>query len=185
MKLKKEDMITVIFGIILVFIVMGIVIILDKTKQTTPPPKPLPTAAPNATPQPTTPALNGRPVLLYDAKAQDKLLTAIENRQTQSQDDRFAKAQILSQLPEGQQSGILFSSPQIQIEYVHSPDLFMVEVLTTDIKSAKDAANVWFRARGLSQKAICTLPVEFYMNYDVANQMRQTNVIFSPLGNGC
>ncbi|MGI8420163.1 MAG: hypothetical protein ACR2LN_06010 [Candidatus Levyibacteriota bacterium] len=182
-KRKSEDVAAVILGIILVLIVLGILLVIGKShrasQQTTSTPPPIPTSAPTPAP------LNGHPPVMYEQRAMDKILKAIEDRKTLSQDDVVAKANILSLLPPGQQSGSLYYNSDISIEYIHSADLFQVEVLTTDIKTAKDEANVWLRAHGLSQEAICILPVEFYLNYDIANQLRQSNITFSPLGNGC
>jgi hypothetical protein len=187
MRRKKEDFVVIGFAVVLLIIIFIIVVVLTTSSQTPNvqqkgiTPVPVTTAAPT----PTIPPYNGKPTVLYDSAAQDKLINSIKERKSLSQSDMVAKATILAQLPAGQQSGILYTTPLMQIEYIHSADLFQVEILTTDLKSAKNAANVWFRARGISQEAICTLPVEFYLNYDIAKQLRQTNIIFSPLGNGC
>jgi hypothetical protein len=182
---KSEDIVAIIFGVVLILIIIGILVVLARQTSTTrqqgsgrtPTSKPVPTT--------TSAPLNGRPQVYYNEKAEDKLLDAIKQKKTLSHDDVVAKAKILATLPPGQQSGSLYYNADISIEYIHSADLFQVEILTTDIKTAKDEANVWLRARGLSQNAICTLPVEFYLNYDIANQLRQSTSTFNPLANGC
>ncbi|MGH7203961.1 MAG: hypothetical protein ACREHC_05955 [Candidatus Levyibacteriota bacterium] len=182
-KRKSEDVAAVILGIILVLIVMGILLVIGNSQRTSQQNKYIPTPSPK--PTPTVAPFDGKPPVTYDDKAEENLLERFENRQPLSHDDVVAKTNILSLLPTGQQSGALYYNSDISIEYIHSADLFQVEILTTDIKSAKDEANMWLRSHGLSQQAICTLPVEFYLNYGIANQLRQSNITFSPLGNGC
>jgi hypothetical protein len=181
---KSEDIVAIIFGVVLVLIILGILVVLAKQTNTT---KQTAGGTPTSAPVPTTTSapLDGKPPVYYNEKAEDKLLDAIKKKQTLSHDDVVAKANILASLPPGQQSGVIYSNSDISIEYIHSADLFQVEILTTDIQTAKNEANVWLRAQGLSQQAICTLPVEFYLNFDIANQLRQSNITFNPLGNGC
>jgi hypothetical protein len=183
MKIRKEDIISIIFGVILVLIVFFIVFILATTHQTAQltqnsiqvTPSPIPSQVPEG----------ANPPLTYDKTASNKLLDYFENRRTLSSDDTFAKANILSQLPAGQQSGVIDTTQNYSIDYEHAPDMFQVEILTPNIQDAKNEANVWFREHGLSQVGICTLPVEFYMNRAVAESLRNRNIIFSPLPNGC
>ena len=192
MKRKKEDIVVIVFASILVIIVFIIVLTVRNSKVSQLPQQNTVTTQTStninstiAPPTPTSPSTNGNPAVLYDSAAQDKLINAIQDRKSLSQNDMVAKANIIAQLPNGEKSGIVYSDPTLNIEYISSADLFQVEIRTTDIQSAKNAANVWFRAHGLSQQAICTMPVEFYLNYDIANHLRQTNIVFSPLGNGC
>lgn len=186
MKRKKEDYLVIGFGVILVIIISLIAIMTSNFSRTTEKgsPEQIPTTVkPSITK--ILPTANTRPPLLYDDKAQDKLLELIKNRRIQSNADTLAKNKVLTLLPQGKQSGILRETRAVRIDYTKSADLFQVEILTTDIKAAKDEANIWFREQGLSQEAICTLPISFYMNYEVANQIRNTDILFNPLGNGC
>jgi hypothetical protein len=187
MRRKKEDYFVIALGLILVVIISLIAIITanfstDRGNEriaTTPSPSAPPL------PSPTLGAANSRPPLLYEEEAQEKLIELIKNRRPLSEDDRFAKAKVLSNVPQGEAYGIVYQSRNITIDYTKSADMIQVEILTTNIQAAKNEANIWLRTQGLSQEAICTLPVMFYMNYEVANQIRQTDVVFSPLGNGC
>jgi len=180
MRRKKEDFVIIGFAFILLVIIFILLYISLQPKE------PLPqTPLPTAIPEPTTAALDGKPAILYDEQQENKLMDYVKNRRSLGSEDHLAKANILASLPNGERSGVLTQTKNIQIDYTHSADIFQVEILTTDIQAAKNEANLWFRARGLSQKAICTLPVEFYMSFDVANTLRQTNIIFNPLGNGC
>ncbi len=116
---------------------------------------------------------------------QDSFLEYVKNRRTLSESDASTKKQILALLPPEEDSGVLYQTPTISIEYVHEPDLFQVEILTEDIPAAKNEATTWFKAKGMSQEGICLLPVQFYLNYDVANELKKTNITFNPLSDGC
>lgn len=179
MRRKKEDYIVMVFAGILLLIVGVIVFLLlspNETPQSNIPQK--------NTPQQTSETTDNPPVL-YNETAQEKLLEKLDNRAPLSTDDSFAKAKILALLPSGEASGILFQSQNISIDYTASADQFQVEILTTNIAQAKAEANVWFRSHGMSQEGICDYPVNFYLNWDIAEQLRGKNIEFSPLPNGC
>jgi hypothetical protein len=190
MRRKKEDIIVLIFASILTLIVLGIafvaltssrVPIQPKEKHFTPPTrvptKPTPTLEPSSEETQTTPPV------LYDQKASDLLLERVENRLTLSNDDIIAKAKILA--PINGESGYVYQTERIYIEYVKSADLFLVEIRTSNIDQAKAEAVLWFQTQGVSQEGICNYPVEFYLNYNVAEYLRGSNVVFNPLANAC
>ncbi len=179
MKGRKQDILVIIFAATLLIIIILIAFFALTANLSQ---KPL---VPTPTPSPTPVALNGEPPVLYDKTAEDKLLDVIQKRPPLSSADSFAKANILSLLPAGKQSGILYETNIIRIDYTHSADIFQVEILTTDIQAAKNEANLWFRSHGVSQQGICIYPVSFYLNSDVAAMLRPTKIIFNPLANGC
>jgi hypothetical protein len=122
----------------------------------------------------------------YDNAAQDRILEKIQNREPLSKSDEIAKAKTLSLLPKGEKSGTLYTSKNIQITYVSGKtDNFLVEILTKDISRAKVEGVKWFINRGFSQQFICDYPVEFYLNFDLKTQLRETKTIFSPLPPKC
>ena len=82
--------------------------------------------------------------------------------------DEAAKERLLAQLPNGQHSGNLYQSSIVSIDYVQGPDLFQVEVLTTNVAQAKAQAVAWFEQKGFSQEGICHLPLSFYLNFQVS-----------------
>lgn len=188
---KSSDVAAILLGIVLFLVVLGILIVLARQKnapqvsqnELTPTPSQTGTGM-TATTTTTAPG-SGKPPVFYSKSATDKLLSAMEKKEPLSQTDVIAKANILTLLPARQPSGVVFKNNLISIEYVYTADLFMVEILTTDISAAKSAANIWFRSHGISQQAICKMPVDFYINYDVSMQLRGKNLNFSPLGNGC
>lgn len=190
---KKEDLVVIILGTVLVIVVSVIAIISANYSRSEPQREEQEnkevTTAPTqqaAQPQNTIPDFtNTRPPLLYDKRSDEVMMDLIENRRPISNADSLAKARILTLLPQGTLSGIVHETRNIRIDYIHSADLFQVEILTTNVQQAKEEANVWFREQGQSQEAICTLPVVFYVNYDVANELRDTDIVVSSLSNGC
>lgn len=182
-RIQFGDLATITLGLILLVIVLGIAVVVKMSRGNT---DQITTVSPTATPISATPVpQNGKPPVFYNETAENRLLDAIKSKQPLSHEDVVAKANILTILPAEKRSGILYKDSRVSIEYVNSADLFMVEILTPDIITAKAAANIWFRSHGISQKAICTMPVEFYLNYYVARQTSQPFTNFSPLGNGC
>jgi hypothetical protein len=113
---------------------------------------------------------------------QKKLLDLVQNRRPLSQADQNAKAKILSNFPQGQDSGVVYKTSTISVEYVHSPDLFQVDILTNNISAAKAEAVAWFQKQGMSQQGICSLPLTFYLDFQINNQQKGS---FNPLPEGC
>jgi hypothetical protein len=197
-KLKIENIIIFTSAIILLLIVGSIIYITSSrqslnspTQQqlqinTTPAPQPtqniLPPAIINT--QPIYPSPNEPPVR-HDKQAQDSLLEKLRNRKSLSSSDTAAKTKMLSLLPQGEQSGILHATASAKIEYVNSADMFIVEILTADINSAKREAGNWFTNQGFSQDAICNYPIMFYLNWEISNQIKNLNITFNPLPLNC
>ncbi len=122
----------------------------------------------------------------YDESAQDRVLEKIEHRSPLSENDAAAKAKTLNLLPKGENSGTLYSSPKILITYVSGKtDNFQVEILTGDIKRAKEEGVKWFLDHGFSKEFICDYPVEFYLNFDLKTKLRNKKTIFNPLPPNC
>ncbi len=189
MKIKKEHLILIIFSAVMLLIVFAIAY-LALTTPTKPNNKPIGTISPSPvytghiaiSPTPVNP---GVPPVSYSSDATDRLIEKVQNHPQLSDSDIAAKQKILSFLPQGKTSGYVYQSSTVQIEYLKSPDAFLAEILTIDIaQSKKDAVN-WFKVQGMSQKGICDLPVSFYLNSRVANQLRNLNIKFSPLAEGC
>lgn len=179
---KKEDYIPIVFGLIL----MGIVFLISyfALSQSRPEPQsiaPTPTLIPTSTVSQS----GTEPQVRFDKEAQQRLLEKVNKRPPLSVADKAAKEKILSKLPAGKLSGILYETTNTNIEYVSSADLFMVEIKTIDVAQAKADANVWFRSQGISQKGICDLPVMFYLNAQVLENIHNINIQFSPVGTGC
>lgn len=129
---------------------------------------------------------DNRPSPLVSTSPEEKvLLDRFENREPLSQSDTQAVANILKILPPNEKSGIMYESGAIRIDYVASADIFQVEILTTATEQAKAEGAVWFKSRGLSQKGVCEYPVQFYLNFEIGRQLKETGTLFSPLAPGC
>jgi len=176
------DILIIAFAVILLAIV-GVIAFVSLSPSEPTQRKLTPTPAPTLSSLET--PVNQDPPVLYNETDQEKLMDKLEHRETLSSDDAFAKAKILALLPSGEESGVLFQSSNVIIDYTSSADEFQVEILTTNIAQAKAEANVWFRSQGMTQQGICNDPVNFYLNWDVAEQLRGKDVKFSPLPNGC
>ena len=175
---KKEDYVLIGFACVLLGIVFGILVIMLQTK----PASPAQNTISGVTPSP---ILQTKPLVLYDESAQGRLLDKVINREPLKTGDTVARQNIISLLPQGQTSGVIYASQNISIEYVQSADMFTAEILGVDISQAKADANIWLRSEGLSQTGICNLPLMFYLGPDAIHYLEQTHVVFSPLPNGC
>ena len=60
-----------------------------------------------------------------------------------------------------------------------------VEITTTNIDQAKAEAVAWFVSHGLSQTGICDHPVSFMLNYNIADELQGSSIIFNPLPPDC
>jgi hypothetical protein len=185
---KKEYFILIIFAIILLGIVITIAYFalspveqVDDSSTT-----PSPTRSQNQSGQ--NDLLNEtktHPPIQYEQNSAQKMLDRLNNRIPLTQIDQAAKSKVLSLLPAGQLSGVLYRSQTVIVDYTNAADQFQAEILTVDIAQAKNDATTWFRSQGFSQQAICNLPVVFYLSRDVLNQLRGKNYIFNPLAEGC
>ena len=196
MKLSKQNHLAVGFAVILLIVVfsMAIISFTTKPRDTLPAPTPapdesidepltedttLPTRIPTALPV-------AIPLSqLYDKNAQEILLAKVTNRASLSDEDLAAKARILARLPAGQESGVLYESENIVIDYTHSADIFQVQIVTPSVKQAKTEGNNWFLTQGVSQQGICDLPVEFFLGFDTQGVIIDTSASFSPLADPC
>lgn len=126
---------------------------------------------------------NTVPPVSYSSTESDKLVEKIKKRIPLSSQGAATKQKLLTQL--GGVSGVLFTSSSVSIQYIKSPDLFQVEILSINIDSAKNESTSWFVAEGFSKEDVCNLPVSFFLNWDVANSLRNQNIVFNPLPEGC
>lgn len=160
------------FAIVLFLIIIAIGFIMLSPSLA---PHPLPTP----TPLPTIKEGN----VQYDLNAQHKLLQIAKNPPTLSSSDLEAKKKIIALVPSG--SEVVYQSTDFTIYYVNGADLFQGEILTTNITKAKREVVAWFKTQGMSQQGICGLPITFYLNYDVSQKLQYSNIVFSPLPEGC
>src|SRR3989344_1072848 len=130
------------------------------------------------TPSPT----STQPQVKYNPEKNDQLLNNVINRQTLTSSDVETKQKLINKL--NGKSGILQKTIDYQLEYILSPDLFQVEILNTDVNFAKKQATTWLIQQGFSLNGLCKLPVMFYLNQEVKNDLSNTDIEFNPLPEG-
>lgn len=134
-------------------------------------------------PSPFLPDLKPSTLSAYDLDSLEKDFQRIEKRQPLSEADAKTKTKLIDSL--GNRSEILVNNNLYQIEYVKSADSFMVEIKTSDIEQAKKGAVNWFVKQGLSKNGVCNLPVVFYLNSKVGDELEKENIKFNPVPEGC
>lgn len=182
MKIRREYLIAIFFGAVLTCIIIAMAFLTLSPRETEQGPSPTP-IAPNQTPR--SPQTKTNPPIQYEQDATKRMLDKLNTRPPLTPSDTAARKKILSFLPSGQISGVLYNSPTVTIDYTSAADQIQVEILTVDIAQAKRDATSWLRSQGLSQRGICDLPVVFYLSSDVLNQVRNKNFTLSPLAEGC
>lgn len=177
---RAQRLLIITLGLILLVIIVGLIIVIAGSgPQDTAPP--IPTTAPSLI----TPSAKTNPPVIYAPTGTQKMLDKLVNRSPLSGSDRAAKEKIIALLPSGQVSGIIYKSPTFNFEYISSADEFQSEILTVDIAQAKTDTISWLSTQGLSKNGVCSLPVVFYLNRNIANQLRSSNIKFNPLAEGC
>lgn len=144
----------------------------------------LPTAVPTLFQQPQQGEQDQtNPPIEYNPEGVRTLRDRLENKRPLSQSDRTIRQSMILALP--QSSGTIHQTSTYKIQYIRAPDLFMIEIRSTDIEQAKTDAVTWFYDQGISKFGVCDLPVVFYLNGATAQSLREQNVIFNPSPEGC
>ncbi len=180
MRIRKEDIIVIILaGILVLIVIIMIFISFNQGGQTS--------TAPSATvtTEPTLPSFLQEDPINYDVEASIKLWDKVDNKPPLSATDAAAKNTTIISILHGIESGVLYESPQVRLEYVKSLDMFLAEITTTKLSSAKAEVNTWLRGQGLTQEGICNLPVIFYVNLESAEKLQGENIVFKPSAPGC
>jgi hypothetical protein len=103
-----------------------------------------------------------------------------------AQNDQAVKEKLLTDILHGTTvSGVVYSSPTIQIEYVAAADLFQGEVKTTAIDAGKNEAVQWMVKKGFSKQGLCDLPLIFYLNTSISQTLPDKGADFNSLPDGC
>ena len=149
---------------------------------------PVPTPVPNAIPTTivpidTTTPTNIPPVSYTETNNNSTFETSITNRQPISSSDTTAKQTIISSLEPDHET--VYQTNTFTITYIYSYDMFQVELATTDIQQAENDAVAWFATKGLSKDGVCKIPVQFYPNFEVNQQLKQQGIEVPPLAIGC
>ncbi len=172
--------VTVLFAIIGVFIITCIVIVvyMNLSKQDLPDDSPT-----QPTPVPTFQGKAIRENVSYNTEAKRKTIDVIQNRQELSEQGRSTRQSIIGRL--NNTSGIVHKTAKYRLEYIASPDVFMAEILTTDINQAKEEVQDYLNKEGINQNDICYLPLVFYLSAFTSQSVKDTNTEFNPMPLGC
>lgn len=181
LKHRKQDIFVILLALVLINIILTIIslyFLQDKksTPQQTTTNIPTPTSVYEE---------NNNYTFKYNTEAHSKLADIIINRPPLSLQDQEAKTNLLQTTVKGFNSGIVYETPNVRVEYVQSVDMFLAEILTDEVQTAKNETNIWFRERGLTQKGICNLPVMFYFDRSKIESLQNKDMEFNPLPNSC
>lgn len=179
MKGHNQDYFVILLACVLLVITFTIAYISFTTKA-----EPAKTFIPLPTVAPTVISTAPLPVML-DNSAESRLANILTHRPPLSAADSAEKSSMLTNFLHGTNSGILFKNNDVQLEYVQSADMFMAEIYTTHTIQAKTETVNWLLGEGFSRQGICDLPVMFYLDPTVTQELQGQDVIFSPLANGC
>ena len=84
-----------------------------------------------------------------------------------------------------QKNGPLLLTENVIVIYDKKDELFKAEITTVRIEPAKREAITWFKEQGLSNEAICILPVTFTIDEKSAKSLQGLDIIFDPLPTEC
>lgn len=156
----------VITGLIIVIIV-GLLLTQGGTKPT----QFAPEERPKTDLPPYTEDIKGKPVF-----------TSKENRKEISKNATQIKTEII-QKKIGENRGTLLISEQsnYKIEYVPTPDVFLVTIMATPLDDSKREAEEWFTQRGLKTSDLCDFPVRFSLGIKDRTSVKS----FDPFPSGC
>lgn len=161
----------IIVVIVLLILIIFMVVLLQFRRASEPVSTPVPSAGiTQPTPNPSIPA--------YNPTGLEKDFQRISSKKELALTDREIRDQLIQTL--GNKSGVLDETEQYRIEYVKSPNSFMVEILDKSTEEAKLRAIEWFGSKGISDQGICNLPVVFYLSFEIEKQLREQGQSFDP-----
>lgn len=114
--------------------------------------------------------------------AATKIFPSKDERAKLSQDIQKIKQEIIAaKIPNKGKDILLYKDAAIEIEYIPSPDIFLVKVHKEPPDTYKKQAQGWFLESGLKESGLCILPVRFVLDF----KLKKANPNFSPLPDGC
>ena len=199
-KRRKEDIIVLVLALALGGVILGIAFVMLWQPKPAPEQRPFgnaPTQYPTSKISKATPAtsptpdpsdlipLRGSKTVLYNTKDGEKLADLTEDRRVLSDTDIQAKDKLLQKLFAVAPSGSVYTSANVNVEYLNSEDKFYTEITTTDIDGAKKETVDWFLSQGFTRDGLCKIPLAFFLSNSALQTLEGTKVIFSPLVPGC
>ena len=172
MKISKEVLLLLVAGFLLLIVFVGVFLIFQQSPEKT---------APVVTP---TPAVLDKNPVEYNIPASQKAWGLVKNKPPLSTQDAQAKEKLLTDNPPNK-NDVIYQTNDVTVIYTLPFDMFQATITTTDIQKAKDETASWFKSYGLSQEAICNLPLIFDIDLFTAQALKGKNVVFDPLPPGC
>lgn len=175
---KEKTVLVIIISVVAVLgfiVVMSLIIVGPSQKKVVTPP-PVVLSSP-------TPVSSAPVIISYDNQKRDQLVDKIAGKKVLSSQDKHIKSQVLAAL-DGK-SGVVDSEEGYTIIYLKAPDIFQVEISTINYQIAKEKATEWFKLQGFSFSGICNLPVQFYLSAQVKYKLKDKDINFNPLPEGC
>lgn len=120
---------------------------------------------------------------IYKEDSLEQNYQRIENKRQLSTDEENARRKLIA--PFEGNSGRVYATNEFTINYLRTPQYFMVEILSNNTQQAKENSQNWFNEQGLSDEAICNLPAIFYISPAVGNYLASNNLEFDPTPRGC
>lgn len=163
---------------IVVFIIYLVLIFVFFTRQT-----PQATqVTPSIAPSPTMSIITTYPfediTIIFDA-AKTKKIT--------DQNDLLVRKQLIG-IP-GNKMKTIYDSTNFRVQYIPKTDVFMIQLLATDITKARKESISFFTTKGLSMDGICNLPIIFYSNWEQVGGQKTSRpgsgMRFYPPPDGC
>jgi len=111
-----------------------------------------------------------------------QVITPKSQRQKPTEQAEKIKQEIIKgKIGENKGVLIIFQSDTYNIEYVPTPDFFLVTLTTDQLDQSKESAQSWFKNFGLTDNDLCNLPVRFAIGSESTNLKQQ----FDPFPAGC
>lgn len=102
-----------------------------------------------------------------------------------STNDSARNSLLIQTLHTVNQSGVIYKSPNVQVEYVADDKSFQAEILTTQVVAAIQETENWLLGKGLKQKDICSLHLVFYIDPAVKQSLPSGSQPETLLPEGC
>lgn len=177
--MKRTLLLSIVIGVIVILILIVYVVVSFYRR----PSRPNTPGLVFPTPMPQQQTQRGTSRVQYDNKKSSDLLSKLANRQVLSDAGQNTKQRLKATLKLG--AGTLYSSPNVTVGYLSATDQFQGQILSFDVKRAKQEAVNWMITQGFTKDDVCKLPLSFYLSSDATTQLTKTNYVFSPLPDGC
>lgn len=123
------------------------------------------------------------PQLIYQGSSQEQIINKTKDHPALQESDITAKTKLKALA--NPNTGIVNTNSDFEISYIPTFDLIQVELRSTDIESAKQAAENYLLGVGFSKQGVCDFPTQFYLNQSVATQLPNNSPPFKQTADWC